>query len=119
MPETVLVNVADWNPPVAIPEGYLIANAPRPLCGPITWQGEFRHGVFYAAAEASPEGSASWASDDGWLIEFITNAEIERRVSAKLAEYGYASADEISSTVAEIAEGTLGLPWHDTAAVTT
>src|ERR1019366_515437 len=47
-PDEVVVNVADWAPPEQIPAGWLIVNAPRPLNGEITWDGEFRHGTFYA-----------------------------------------------------------------------
>lgn len=121
--ERVLVNVADWDGPADLPAGWLIANAPRPLNGERTWQGAFRHGVLYAAMPAQPEGDQwdrdrhtailrSWASLDGWLIEFITNAEIERRVLAKFAEYGYASEDEAGVTIAEQA-ACMRLPWHE------
>jgi len=108
-----LVNRAAWDGP-DLPEGWSIVNAPRPLAGEKTWTGKFRHGIFYAAGPTSDERLARlWEADDAWPVVFTDNAEIERRVMAKLAEYGYSTPDEISSTVAEIAIGTLNLPWHE------
>ncbi len=53
-PGEVVVNLAAWAPPEAIPEGWLVVNAPRPVGGEMTWEGEFRHGLFYAAAPPGP-----------------------------------------------------------------
>jgi hypothetical protein len=113
MPE-VLVNAADWAPPAKIPDGWIVANASRPLAGHITWQDSFRRGVFYAAAPEVVGGTFGWAADDAGLITLIGNAEIERRVLAKFAEYGYMSAEEAGVTVAEQA-GCMRLPWHGVA----
>jgi hypothetical protein len=115
--KTVLVNVADWTlpPGIVVPDGWVIANAPRPLNGEIAWQGPFRHGIFYVASpEVNDNGWHSWRANDGWLVTFITNDQIAERVAAKLAEYGYETADEVDSTVGELAIGTLQLPWHET-----
>ena len=120
--ERVLVNVVAWDGP-ELPDGWTIVNAPRPLLGERTWTGQFRHGVFYAAGpnQLPPGGSEraraegivrSWAADDAWPVEFITNDEIERLVLAKFAEYGYASADEAGVTIAEQA-ACMQLPWHE------
>ena len=112
--ETVLVNRADWwTPPnVDVPEDWKIVNAPRPLLGPLTWTGEFRHGVFFAAGPADDEVLArSWKADDAWPVEFIDNAEVERRVMAKLAEYE-TTLEEVGLTVAELAYD-MCLPWHE------
>jgi len=110
----ILVNEADWDerPPNAIPEFWLIVNAPRPLAGPITWTGQFRHGIFYAAAPEILPGTFGWAADDAWLIQFITNDQIEKLVLAKFAEYGYDSAAAAGVTIAEQAY-CMGLPWHE------
>ena len=35
--------------PMNIPENWTILNAPRPIPGNMTWQGDFRHGIFYSA----------------------------------------------------------------------
>lgn len=111
---TVLINPEDWDdsPHQDIPDGWIIANAPRPLTGPITWTGKFRHGIIYAAAPTIPGGTFGWEADDAYLVEFISNAEIRRRVLAKFAEYGYASEDEAGVTIAEQA-ACMELPWHD------
>jgi hypothetical protein len=127
MDERVLVNQAAWDGP-DLPEGWLIVNAPRPLLGKKTWTGQFRHGVFYAAgpdpaqlAEGSfergiAEGRVrSWKSDDAWPVVFTSNAEIERQVLAKFAEYGYASEDEAGVTIAEQA-ACMRLPWYEATA---
>lgn len=122
MTETVLVNRAAWDGP-ELPPGWLIANAPRPLNGERTWQGQFRHSVLYAAIPADPGSDEwdrkrhaailrSWEAYDGWRVEFIDNAEIERRVLAKFAEYGYGSAAEAGVTIAEQA-ACMSLPWHE------
>lgn len=112
---TVLVNSADWTlpPGIEVPAGWPVANAPRPLIGQITWQGDYRHGRHYAASPEIPAGSFGWKADDGWLVTFITNDEIALRVAAKLAEYGYTDPADVDSTVAELAIGTLQLPWHE------
>jgi hypothetical protein len=109
---TVLVNVAAWDGPADIPEGWKIANAPRPLAGERTWDGQFRHGIFYAAAPQVVGGTFGWAADDAWPVEFIDNAEITRRVLAKFATYGYASAEDAGVTIAEQAY-CMQLPWHE------
>ena len=127
--KTLLVNSAAWDGPADLPPGWLIANAPRPLNGERTWQAAFRHGVLYAAMPADPgpdewdrERHAavlrSWESLDGWLVEFITDAEIEARCLAKAAAFGYgdrAALEADGLTVADFAES-LGLPWRGGAA---
>jgi hypothetical protein len=107
-----VVNVADWSAPEEIPDGWVIANAPRPLAGKLTWQGPFRRGVFYAAAPEVVGGTFGWKADDAGLIRFITNAEIEAAVLAKFADYGFGSAEEAGVTIAEQAACML-LPWHE------
>lgn len=101
-----LVNTADWTGP-DVPDGWLIANAPRPLAGPQTWTGDFRCGIFYAAA---PELVPSWRADDARLIRFITNADIEARIDAYLVEREYGTLDELGLTYADIAPG-MELPY--------
>lgn len=45
------------NRPTEAPEGWPIHNAPRPLYGQKVWQGDFVHGVFYAAVDPADEYS--------------------------------------------------------------
>ena len=106
------VNRAMWDAPSGIPDGWLIVNAPRPLLGEVTWTGEFRHGVFYAASPEEHTGIFGWEADDAWRVRFTDNAAIEAVVLAKFAEYGYGSADDAGVTVAEQAE-CMGLPWFE------
>ena len=113
--EQVLVNRADWADAPEVPEGWQIANAPRPLMGEITWTGKFRRGIFYAASPTEVTGTFGWKADDAGLIEFITDEEIRVRVDAKLAEHGYSSLEDADMTVEEVAE-TMQLPWCGTPA---
>jgi hypothetical protein len=113
-PRTVLVNAADWDGSDDYPDDAVIVNAPRPLTGVVTWTGQFRHGVFYAAAPQVPGGPDpwerfGWRRDDASRVEFITNTEIAARVQAKLDEYG-TTLEEVGLTVAEMAYD-MQLPW--------
>jgi hypothetical protein len=112
--EQVLVNRAAWATPEPVPDGWAVANAPRPIAGQITWQGDFRHGIFYAASPEIPGGTFGWQADDAWLVTFTDNAELAGKVAAKLAEHGYTSAADVDMTVGELAQS-LDMPWHDEA----
>jgi hypothetical protein len=98
----VLVNVEQWDgPPLdEFGDDVRIVNAPRPIAGERTWTGDFRHGVFYAAAKGD-RLEQSWAADDAWPVVFTTNGAVEAAVLAKFEEYGYASAEEAGVTIAE------------------
>lgn len=79
------------------PPGHLLFNAPRPLYG-TTWQGDFEHGIFYAAVD--PVGdpyAANWIKRnvelDGWLLEYITEADIEKWGREQLEHDGIDSVD--------------------------
>ena len=62
--------------PKGIPENWLIFNAPRPLLGDEVWDGEFQHGIFYAAIDPDGYIPESWIKKncelDGWLVEYIS-----------------------------------------------
>jgi len=116
--DTVIVNSADWaglDCVPDLPDGWLIANAPRPIQGHFVWQGPFLHGIFYAAAPAIPEGTFGWEADDAYLVTFTTNTEIEQKLMAKLAEYGYASFEDAGLTREELAGQYPDMPWHSAA----
>ena len=110
MAQQVLVNRADWTDAPDVPEGWVIANAARPLIGELAWEGRFRRGIFYAASPTEVAGSFGWAANDAGLVEFITDEQIRERVAVKLAEYGYQSLDEAGLTVEEVA-AMMQLPW--------
>jgi hypothetical protein len=120
----VLVNTGDWDgPPTGeFGPGEVIVNAPRPLAGPRTWTGEFRHGVFYASGDPDADNGRlqrSWDADDAWPVVFTTNAAITEAVTAKLRDHGYtgsltAMLDESGCTVPELA-AMMELPWHEDA----
>jgi len=76
-----------------VPEGWIIMNAPRPLIGDKEWQGDFRHGVFYAAIDPNndePPG-AEWRIQqnkdlDGWVLKCVSQEEVNAYVRAKAAD---------------------------------
>ena len=119
--EQVVVHEDDWDGPQpgTFPwdGGWVIVNAPRPLAGPQTWTGQFRHGVFYAAGPtegADGERLAKlWKSDDAWPVIFTDDGAVEAAVLAKFAEYGYADETDAGVTIAEQAES-MGLPYRGT-----
>ena len=86
--------------PADISAGWIIMNAPRPLAGDKCWDGEFRHGIFYAAI--NPVEYPKYARDkfnincdlDGWVVEYCTQADIDAHVLAQIAA-GRARADRI------------------------
>jgi len=75
------------------PDGWILFNAPRPIYGHREWQGQFWHGVFYAAV--NPKGErAEWmirenAMLDAWVIRYYGEAEIEAHAKATADRYGY------------------------------
>ena len=111
--KNVVVNRQRWDGPEVVP-GDVIWNAPRPLCGRTTWEGSFRAGIFYAIT--GPDDDARFAEEnvrlDARLVELIDDVEVERRVVAMLAEYGYGSPEESGLTIAEIAQS-MDLPYAD------
>jgi len=126
--QAILVNTADWAAEASVPgrpgldrpevpEGWLIANAPRPLAGRITWTGPFRHGTFYAASPELPEGTFGWEADDGWLVEWIDNEVIRARVLARVAGYGYDTLEALEEDGIPVAHmaADMQLPWHEEA----
>lgn len=68
-------------------EGWTIYNAPRPLYGHQIWQGEFKHGKFYAAVspEGDPIDELGDAKEfhrrnvelDGWICKWVTAEQVD------------------------------------------
>lgn len=65
------------------PGEYVFFNAARPLYGGVTWTGDFRHGVFYAAVNLAHEGAQREIENnlslDGHPVVVLTQEVIERR----------------------------------------
>src|SRR4051812_30130531 len=74
-----------------IPAAWTIWNAPRPLLGHVSWQGEFHCGIFYAALD---ETEPTWTSgflkglvaDDARILEFVGLAELDAYRERYLAQ---------------------------------
>jgi hypothetical protein len=47
-----------------IPQEWAIHNAPRPLYGTKTWEGDFIHGIFYAAIDPADEFAPGWLKEN-------------------------------------------------------
>lgn len=61
--------------PENIPADWLIFNAPRPLVGAEHWQGDFHHGIFYAAVRPGECAKGYIAANidlDAYLTEYIS-----------------------------------------------
>lgn len=127
-PRTVLVNLHDWDRKALAGPAWLVFNAPRPLTtgalGPL-WEGDFRHGIFYAAVPATPaEGDAALhakvlkllAAADAWPVKFPTNRAIAEAAAVKVRQHGYgglAAAYADGITLEELAASPLEMPWHE------
>ncbi len=72
--------------PADVPEGWPVFNAPRPLDGAKSWQGDFRHGIYYAAVDPSlPEASRAIENNkslDGWLVLYLSEDEVKQKALA-------------------------------------
>ena len=81
------MNIQVWRilgaSPLTVPAGRTIFNAPRPIYGQLTWNGDYRHGRFYTAIDPS-DGfvfrgnqtlSQKWAEGnaelDAWVLIFV------------------------------------------------
>ncbi len=67
--------------PADVPDGWIIFNAPRPLDGDKAWQGDFCHGLFYAAVDPAGKLAAESVYDsvalDGWVCEYASQSDID------------------------------------------
>ena len=81
----------------------LIFNAPRPLLGTKTWQGDWVAGVFFAAVNPDDPFRAGWIKEnlalDAALLTFVSDEQAQEMVRDYCRkEYG-ATAEEITSDV--------------------
>lgn len=111
-------NAAKWDQPNEVGDDWTVWNAPRPLFGEVNWTGEFRSGVFYAAAAPDDPFYDRYAernaAQDARIVEVVTNDDLERVLADRLAENGYTVADyhDAGFTTGETARQH-GLPWHE------
>lgn len=65
----------------AIPADWTIFNAPRPLNGHITWQDDFRHGIFYAAVNPHGYIADTMIRDNvnlhAFVLDYVGMVEVE------------------------------------------
>jgi hypothetical protein len=105
----VVVHEAEWDGP-QVQADEVVWNAPRPLFGR-TWEGKFRAGIFYSITGPDDQSFADEnVKLDARRVRFVTNAEVERELMAKLAEYGYDTPEDAGLTMAELAAD-YGFPY--------
>jgi hypothetical protein len=85
---------------LSIPARWKVYNAPRPLLGDVTWQGEFCKGIFYAAVDPDGENAGRWIEVNRRMDadEVVTlSREAFRRVAIEdiEAHYGIDRCNEI------------------------
>ena len=75
-----------WGGPEDAPPGALIFNAPRPLCGHITWTGDFVLGRFYALV--LPPGAGGEGPARQWMVSdnHALRATVLRLVTEEAAQ---------------------------------
>jgi hypothetical protein len=107
MPKHTLLRILGARP-TALPDGtplpahWEVYNAPRPLYGALTWDGEFRHGAFYGAVDPDDDSHPLFMATaqrrgnlrlDGWLVEWLDREATVREFAEGLARR-YAMAVE-------------------------
>ena len=83
--------------------GWTVYNAPRPILGHDTWQGDFRHGVFYAAVAPEDDPADEFGDTpqfhkrnqdlDGYICQIVTEADVIAYGAMMTEEYGVTLAD--------------------------
>lgn len=110
----VFVNAADWAPPRAVPDDWVIANASSPIKAPdgaMSWQGPELHGCFYAAWPRDDDDDAYWEDGAARQVEVFSNLEIAERAGRLLGLFGLLPGDA-GLTVREFARR-VGFPWKE------
>jgi hypothetical protein len=91
---------------------WAVFNAPRPIPGEITFQGEFRHGIFYAAGPLEQYAQV-WTDLDAWPVELISNIQIVDRLSTMAADRHTTLAEILEYTDLPNLARQCGFPWYD------
>ena len=95
--------------PENINSDWIIFNAPRPLVGNKTWQGDFLSGIFYAAVDPSDAMAHDFISNNetngAKIVEYTTVGEHAASIRAKVISEYPEMEDEVNGySDAEIAE---------------
>jgi hypothetical protein len=79
--------------PSDVPESWILLNAPRPLLGQKTWEGEWGHGRHWAALDPDDDYTPMFLRKslelDGWVVEFVGQDDFDRHAIQLCAEHGY------------------------------
>lgn len=80
-----------------VPDGWIILNAPRPLLGNRTWEGEWGHGRHWAAIDPADVYAPQWLRKsldlDGWAVEFVGQEDYDRHAAEVCAAHGWEIED--------------------------
>jgi len=84
--------------PQDIPADWIIMNAPRPLVGDASWEGDFRHGIFYVAIDPNndePPG-VEWRMKtnkglDAWVVIYVFKELMRSTVRQSIVDMKYYS----------------------------
>lgn len=97
--------------PAEAPEGAWIFNAPRPLYGAVTWQGEFVHGIFYAAILPADDYAENFirqnVSLDGWVLCYFSKEDARKQATESMIRDG---AD--ASLINDFSDLEIAQSWH-------
>jgi hypothetical protein len=79
--------------PADVPADAIIFNAPRPLYGTTTWQGDFCSGIFYAAVNADDPYRMEWIKEnqklDARVLAYVPESEARQKVAGYYKNLGY------------------------------
>jgi hypothetical protein len=97
-----------------VENNFVVYNEPRPLPGALTWVGDFRHGVFYAAGQLS-NFEKDWLNLDAWEVQLISNDQIYELLRERAQSLGKdldAFLANFKGGIKRLAES-YNLPWED------
>ena len=82
--------------PTNVPQTWEIHNAPRPLAGQTFWQGDFIHGVFYAAFAPDDQFAEMFTKTNGSLDAYRLTYYTEAQAREELKKIFPRYADKIA-----------------------
>ena len=110
--------------PYNIPSDYLIFNAPRPLPGEITWEGDFLSGRYYAAMPADDHRVVTALKLDACIVEHLPDADAQRELARELmarnhpGDFGWETRQRIAEMTHKQIQKLIdvqsrGMQWRD------